>query len=125
MTYASFGGVGSHVCIKWLFYSDDVQGHAWCSRCLFIDCYFDLVCIMKASRDTCHCAPITLLFIHPMGVTWLQLCRDVSFQKGRTWVLFWLQGSEMSECISRKMAVKFAASLNMGNKMLGIVHDYI
>ena len=33
--------------------------------------------------------------------------------------------SEMSESISRKMAVKFAASLNLGNKMFGIVHNYI
>ena len=33
------------------------------------------------------------------------------------WVLFQLQGSEMSESISLKMGVKFAASLNMGENL--------
>ena len=34
-----------------------------------------------------------------------------------TWVLFQLQGSEMSENISLKMGVKIAASLNMGKNL--------
>ena len=33
------------------------------------------------------------------------------------WVLFGLQGSEMSENISLKMGVKFAVSLNMGENL--------
>ena len=50
-------------------------------------------------------------------MTWFQLCPDVCVQKGRTWVLFELQGSEMNENISLKMGVKFAASLNMGKNL--------
>ena len=38
----------------------------------------------------------------------------VCVQKSRTWVPFQFQGSEMSENISLKMGVIFAASLNMG-----------
>ena len=30
---------------------------------------------------------------------------------------FWLQGSEMSENISLKLGIKFAASLNMGENL--------
>ena len=37
--------------------------------------------------------------------------------KVRTWVLFWLQGSEMSENISLKAGITFAASLNMGENL--------
>ena len=48
------------------------------------------------------------------GATWFQLCPDVCVQKLRTSDLFQLQGSEMSEHISLKMGVKFAASPNMG-----------
>ena len=49
----------------------------------------------------------------PRGAAWFILCPDVCVQKGRTWLLFQLQGSEMSENISLKMGVKFAASLNI------------
>ena len=51
------------------------------------------------------------------GGTWFQLCPDVCVQKSRIWVLFELQRSEMSENISLKMYVKFAASLNMGKNL--------
>ena len=37
--------------------------------------------------------------------------------KVKDMVLSWLQGSEMSENISLKMGVKFAASLNMGKNL--------
>ena len=50
-------------------------------------------------------------------VTWLQLCPDVCVQKWWTWVLFLLQGSEISDNISLKMVVKFAAPLNMGKTL--------
>ena len=45
----------------------------------------------------------------------------IRFWKGllvrRLWVHFQLQGSEMSENISLKMGVKFAASLNMSKNL--------
>ena len=41
----------------------------------------------------------------------------MSKSEGHTWVLFQLQWSEMSENISLKMGVKFAASLNMGKNL--------
>ena len=47
----------------------------------------------------------------------LSLSRYVCVQKRRTWVLFGLQGSEMSENISLKMGLKFAASHNMGKNL--------
>ena len=37
------------------------------------------------------------------------------------WVLFQLQGSDMSENISLKMGVKFAASLNMGKNLCSVL----
>ena len=46
-----------------------------------------------------------------------QLCPDVCVQKWRTWVLFQLQGSEMSENSSLRMGVKVAASLDMGKNL--------
>ena len=41
----------------------------------------------------------------------------MSKSEGHTRVLFQLQGSEMSENISLKMGVKFAASLNMAKNL--------
>ena len=51
------------------------------------------------------------------GATWFQLYPDVCVEKRRTWVLFQLQVSEMSDMISLKMGIKFATSLNMGGKL--------
>ena len=53
----------------------------------------------------------------PGGATWFQFYPDVCVEKGRTWVLFQLQVSEMSGMISLKMGIKFATSLNMGGKL--------
>ena len=39
--------------------------------------------------------------------------QDVCVQKRRTWVIFWLQGSEMSKNISLKMGIQFAVSLSI------------
>ena len=50
-------------------------------------------------------------------MTWFQLFPDVCIQKRWTWVLFQFQVSAMSEMISLKMGVKFAASLNMGEDL--------
>ena len=41
----------------------------------------------------------------------------VCVQKGGTLVLFWLQGSEMSENISFKMGTHFVTSLNIGKNL--------
>ena len=46
-----------------------------------------------------------------LGFNFARMCVSRSEGQG---VLSWLQGSEMSENISFKMGVKFAASLNMG-----------
>ena len=51
------------------------------------------------------------------GGTWFQLYPDVCVEKGRTWVPFRPQVSEMSDMISLKMGVNFATSLNMGGKL--------
>ena len=51
------------------------------------------------------------------GATWFQLYPDVCVEKGRTWVPFRLQVSEMSDMISLKMGVNIATSLNMGGRL--------
>ena len=53
----------------------------------------------------------------PGGATWFQLYPDVCVEKGRTWVPFRPQVSEMSDMISLKMGVNFATSLNMGGRL--------
>ena len=50
-------------------------------------------------------------------MTWFQLYPDVCVEKGRTWVPFRPQVSEMSDMISLKMGVNFATSLNMGGRL--------
>ena len=44
-----------------------------------------------------------LMLISPVGGDLVPQCPDVCVQKRRTWVLFRLQGSEMSEKISLKI----------------------
>ena len=61
----------------------------------------------------------------PRGATWFRLCPDVCVQKWRTWVLFQLQRSEMSDNISLKMGVNFAALLNMGKKLCWVLYIII
>ena len=56
-----------------------------------------------------------LLWLARRGVTWFQLCPDVC-PKVKD-ILFWLQGSEMSENISLIMGIKLAASHNMGENL--------
>ena len=51
------------------------------------------------------------------GATWFQLYPDVCVEKGRTWVPFRPQVSEMSDMISLRMGVNFAASLNMSGRL--------
>ena len=51
------------------------------------------------------------------GATWFQLYPDVCVEKGRTWVPFRPQVSEMSDMISLNMGVNFATSLNMGGRL--------
>ena len=46
-----------------------------------------------------------------LGSNYARVCVSKSEGNGK----FWLQRSEMSENISLKMGVRFAASLNMGN----------
>ena len=53
----------------------------------------------------------------PGGATWFQLYPDVCVEKGRTWVPFRPQVSEMSDMILLKMGVNFATSLNMGGRL--------
>ena len=55
---------------------------------------------------------IPCVYVHPRGGgvgTWFQLYPVVCVQKGRTWILFQLQGSETSENVSLRMGVKLAA----------------
>ena len=47
------------------------------------------------------------------GATWFQLYPDLCVEKGRTWVPFRPQVSEMSDMISLKMGVNFATSLKV------------
>ena len=42
--------------------------------------------------------------------------------KKRTWVTFQLQGSEVSENISLKMGIEFAASLNIGKNLCWVLY---
>ena len=53
----------------------------------------------------------------PGGATWFQLYPDVCVEKGRSWVPFRPQVSEMSDMISLKMGVNFATSLDMGGRL--------
>ena len=57
------------------------------------------------------------LYYTPGGATWFQLYPDVCVEKGRTWVPFRPQVSEMSDMISLKMGVNFATSLNMAGRL--------
>ena len=56
-------------------------------------------------------------YLPPGGATWFQLYPDVCVEKGRTWVPFRPQVSEMSDMTSLKMGVNFATSLNMGGRL--------
>ena len=58
-----------------------------------------------------------LLVLDPGGATWFQLYPDVCVEKGRTWVPFRLQVSEMSDMILLKTGVNIATSLNMGGRL--------
>ena len=50
---------------------------------------------------------------NPQGATLFQSCPDVCVEKRRTWVIFRLHANAMSEKMSFKIGVKFAASRHM------------